>query len=246
MTSLTSTPEPVLRADADSLYLAVYFGRNDFVMDGRSLAAAEQARQLIGTMHSPTLLVDGFASGEGKPDYNFDLSERRREAVITVLLHGGVGTQAVWGEAFGEGGAHLTETALPGPELERQRSKNRKVMVFALPKEQAVDLFPTLAVEMPPVPGEHPFKRPGVGPYQHPSLGTDVKRVLTDEVYGACREVGLGRPLCQKASKAAASAPGAAGAAIVDQILKDAGASPEMRDGVKRAIERYWEEVPAP
>jgi hypothetical protein len=74
--------------------------------------------------------VDGHASTEGKGRFNLNLSKRRREAVI-ALLNSELKTQVKFdGMPYGESKVAVAETAEKGdPELERQRSLNRRVEV---------------------------------------------------------------------------------------------------------------------
>ena len=82
---LSSGPAPVVTRAGSAIYVTVYFGQNDFLLDGDNFLAVEKLGDELRYWADPHIMVDGHASKEGTAAYNKGLSEKRRQAVIAVV-----------------------------------------------------------------------------------------------------------------------------------------------------------------
>lgn len=127
----STIPAPSVTRIGTSIFATVYFGHNNFLMDGRNLAAVEKLADELGFMFKPDIMVEGFASGEGSVAQNVKLSEMRRQTVIAFLNKAGSKAQ-IGGTAHGASDPAVEETAKGGTELEAQRAQNRRVTIFVM------------------------------------------------------------------------------------------------------------------
>ncbi len=98
------------------------------------------------------LLIEGHASAEGKRDYNWDLSNRRAQAVFKHLVEAGVDPRRLSHRGMGEVVSTTDEPTAEGEEpveLDR-RVELRIVKVYS----EWVDEIPDWSKDTPPVPWE--------------------------------------------------------------------------------------------
>ena len=132
--SLTSSPilQPtVIRADL-GIIARVYFARNRFVLDSANYAVLEKLSEELAFIAAPTVVVDGHTSTEGTEEFNLELSENRRQAVIAILASKATRAIEFSGTAFGESQPSVEEAGASSPELEDQRAHNRRVDILVL------------------------------------------------------------------------------------------------------------------
>lgn len=127
----STIPAPRVTRVGGSIFVTVYFGHNNFLMDARNLDAVEKLADELRFMFKPDVLVDGFASGEGKPADNLKLSEMRRQTVIAFLNKAGSKAE-IGGTAHGDADFAVEEAAKGGAELEAQRARNRRVTIMVI------------------------------------------------------------------------------------------------------------------
>lgn len=127
----STIPAPTVARVGTSIFVTVYFGHNNFLMDSRNLEAVEKLADELRFMFKPDVMVEGFASGEGSATQNVKLSEMRRQTVIAFLNKAGSKAE-IGGTAHGASDLAVEETAKGGSELEAQRARNRRVTIFVM------------------------------------------------------------------------------------------------------------------
>ncbi|MFL6260720.1 MAG: OmpA family protein [Thermoanaerobaculia bacterium] len=126
-------PAPKVLRFGSKVLLTIYFGKDHFLLDPRNLHAVEALAGELKHMLEPTVTVDGYASAEGEPGYNKNLSEQRRELVIALLGKDREPRPTFGGTAHGEDQPAVAEAG-EGEALEQLRAQNRRVEIVAAPK----------------------------------------------------------------------------------------------------------------
>jgi outer membrane protein OmpA-like peptidoglycan-associated protein len=165
----SNIPNPIVIRTPGAIAATVYFGQDNSLLDASNFAAVRELATQMRFMYQPTIVVEGHASTEGAEAYNLRLSELRRQMVIAILSAGSRDRLQVGGQAYGESMPALPETAQRGTELERQRSKNRRV-------EITIVTTPILSREEPQAPRHIDLRLPPV----HPETPEErLTRILT-------------------------------------------------------------------
>lgn len=127
---LSGVPSPVATRAGGAIYVVVYFGQDNFLLDGDNFTVLEKLSEELRYLADPHIIVDGHASKEGSAAYNKGLSEKRRQAVIAILTARFSGKAKVSGTAYGETKPAVEETGKTAREKEGQRARNRRVEIF--------------------------------------------------------------------------------------------------------------------
>jgi len=175
-----------------AILATVYFGQNNFLLDSANFAAVEKLSEELKWMVKPTVMVDGYASSEGTKRHNLELSDLRRQTVMAILRSKLIGPVDIGGNAHGESGLAVEETAKKGAELESQRALNRRVTIFIVftpaakptPEEpkKPIELFPPKEIK-PETPEERLtriIKEPPPTPPPKKSLSEMVWKKIDD------------------------------------------------------------------
>lgn len=128
--SSKTIPAPNVTRVGKTILATVYFGHDDFLLDKVNFDAVKNLGQELSLFSNPTVLVDGYASGEGSEEYNAKLSENRRQAVLATLQPNLPKSAKIDGKGHGESDPAVGETAKASAALEKQRALNRRVTIF--------------------------------------------------------------------------------------------------------------------
>ncbi len=174
---LDSSKEPLFSRIGGGVALTVYFGKDQFVLDGRSVDAVRALAQEFELMIEPTVRVDGHASTEGAEDHNLRLSKMRRELVVALLAAQTSPTTSFGGTPHGESDPSVVEVG-EGEALEEKRACNRRVEIIVVPKR-----FPiSPEAEAEPEPKKDPFRfRPRI-PFRPETTKERLDRMLRERV----------------------------------------------------------------
>jgi OmpA-OmpF porin, OOP family len=102
---------------------SVHFGFNKDVLTPRAKQALDELISEVGKQQHFIVTVEGGADSVGSKDYNYDLSQRRSEAVIQYLASHGVPGYRIYQIGLGEDKPVASNSTSGG------RAKNRRVEV---------------------------------------------------------------------------------------------------------------------
>jgi outer membrane protein OmpA-like peptidoglycan-associated protein len=106
------------------------FDTNKAVLKPQAIQQLTELGKILAKYEKDRVNIGGFTDSVGKTEYNKELSERRAEAVRSVLVQQGVATERTETFGFGE------ETPVAPNDTEAGRAKNRRVEVaIQIPKD---------------------------------------------------------------------------------------------------------------
>lgn len=234
-------PRPTVVRVGDSILATIHFGQNDFLLDLLGFRLVERLSEELRLIPNPTVVVDGHASTEGSSEYNLDLSEKRRLAVIAVLRSKLSGAVTFGGKAYGESEPAVEETGKTSVDLENQRAQNRRVVVWIIPTPvvkpaKPIDL--TLPIR-PPTPEEELeriLKEPPPPPIPKRSLSEMAREKFDDAVEDILRKAGIPRNYREPIKKAARDLVEKGLEKALDAALDQTGLSDKGKKAIKKAI----------
>lgn len=248
---LSEAPAPVVGRTEGGLFATVYFGRNNFLLDGANYLAVMKLADELRYMPEPSIMIDGHASGEGTAAYNLGLSEKRRLAVTALLTGKLTGKARVSGKAYGESKPAVTESDVKGKAREGRRALNRRVEIFIMltpaakskEPEKKIDLRPKEKVEPESLkekldriirekPPEPPPKR---------SLSEMFWKKFDDGVEDILRKAGVPAKFRGPIKDAARTAVEKGAEKLLDEALDKAGLNEKEKRAVKEAIKAAGE-----
>jgi len=248
---LSEAPSPVVARADSGLFATVYFGRNNFLLDGANYAAVMKLADELRYMSEPSIMIDGHASGEGTAAYNLSLSEKRRQAVIALLTGKLTGKARISGSAYGESKPAVAESAAKGKEREGRRALNRRVEIFIMltpatkPKEpeKKIDLRPKEKVgpESPKEKLDRIIKEKPPEPPPKRSLSEMFWKKFDDGVEDILRKAGVPAKFRGPIKDAARTAVEKGAEKLLDEALDRAGLNEKEKRAVKEAIKAAGE-----
>lgn len=245
---LSSAPAPVVTRAGSAIYVVVYFGQNDFLMDGDNFTVVEKLSEELRYMVAPHIMVDGHASREGSAAYNKGLSEKRRQAVIAILTAKMTGKAAVSGTAYGETKPAVEETAKTAKEKEEQRARNRRVEIFiassVIPApEKKPDLKPKEKIEPESLEKklERIIKEKPPEPPPKRSLSDMFWKKFDEKTEDILRSAGVPAKYRPYIKDAARSALEKGAEKLLDEALDKTGLGEKEKKTIKEAIKAAGE-----
>jgi outer membrane protein OmpA-like peptidoglycan-associated protein len=128
--SLLNVPTPQIFKSPFGIMATVYFIKDASFLDTTNFNAVKYLAEELKLIAQPDVLVNGHASTEGNTEHNLQLSESRRNMVITLLKYPKSISQPVFGgKGFGSTEPAVAETGKTESEAEKQRSMNRRVEI---------------------------------------------------------------------------------------------------------------------
>lgn len=153
--SLFYIPKPIIEKTPRGLFIIVYFGQDKSLPIGDNYKAVMSLIQYIEDIKSP-IIVDAHASTEGGSDYNWKLSERRRDTVIGILTPFIPSELKFSGYPWGDYLSHVRDIGLSKEERSSKMSRDRRVEISVFWKP--ISLKKALAVPKSVV--EKPVEKP--------------------------------------------------------------------------------------
>lgn len=125
-------PPPPVRRDALILTIPneVLFDVGSSALSPRGAAKAREIANVLRDNPDSQVIVRGYASSEGEDYANFQLSERRAQAVSNELIASGVSSGRVVSQGMGE------SDPIADNNTEAGRRANRRVEIMVIPNEQ--------------------------------------------------------------------------------------------------------------
>ncbi|MDH4099944.1 MAG: OmpA family protein [Nitrospirota bacterium] len=245
---LSSGPAPVVTRAGGAIYVTVYFGQDDFLLDGDNFAAVEKLGEELRYWADPNMLVDGHASQEGTAAYNKGLSEKRRQAVIAILTAKFSGKAKVSGTAYGEAKPAVEETGKTAKEKEGRRARNRRVEIFIASSvmpvpEKKPDLKPKEKIEPESLEKklERIIKEKPPEPPPKRSLSDIFRKKFDEKTEDILRSAGVPAKYRPYIKDAARGAIEKGAEKILDEALDRAGLGDKEKKAVKSAIKAAGE-----
>ncbi|MDX1811653.1 MAG: OmpA family protein [Gammaproteobacteria bacterium] len=125
-------PQSELYTLNDIITATVYFEFNSDILKKESQSTVSTLKTLIEKKNDLFIVVSGFASSDGREDYNMNLSQKRINKVANELKIDFKDKNHI-SLAFGESEARKNEKGKHGKELEYQRQLNRKATLLIMP-----------------------------------------------------------------------------------------------------------------
>lgn len=239
--SASKIPRPTLVRAGGGIAATVYFAQNDFLLDSLSFELAQTLSEELRFVPNPRIIVDGHASTEGTIEYNRDLSEHRRLAVIAVLRSKLIGTPSFGGKAYGESKPAVEEKAKTSAELEHQRAQNRRAVIWIMPTP-AVGPTKPIGLSLPtraPTPDEELgriMKEPPVPPPPKRSLSEMVREKFDDAMEDILRKAGVPPRYREPIKEGARNLMQTGLQEALDAALDQTGLSDAEKRAIKEAI----------
>lgn len=95
--TVQARPAPVAPTDA-----SVYFGFDEYVLDGDDSAVVERWGRHLVALPAATLRIEGHTDERGSAEYNLSLGQRRAQAVADALRAYGVGGGRLEAVSYGK------------------------------------------------------------------------------------------------------------------------------------------------
>lgn len=150
--SLLNIPKPVIRKTSSGLFVTVYFGQNQFLPIGDNFNAVLFLLQHIEDI-LPPIKVDAHASTEGGPEYNWELSKKRRNTVIDILTPLIPSELKFSGYPWGDYLSQVRDIGMSKEERTSKMLRDRRVEIFGVWKPSSMKKLlavPESVVEKPP------------------------------------------------------------------------------------------------
>jgi len=167
MLYIPSQPTPKMQKTGDKILAVFYFSRSSDILSGESLDIANKLRFTMDAVEDKFVFFSGYASLDGDPQQNMDLSQRRIKETMSILGID-IGNANVFTKAYGASASAETETATDRRLLKYQRQLNRKVSVFIMPLISMSLIKPNVRKPTPPtMPQLFPTLQPSKKPSQN-------------------------------------------------------------------------------
>lgn len=114
---------PVAPAKPDYNFANLQFEFNSAILKTSSYPMLDKVAMEMKKDSKVKFYLNGYASAEGTPEHNLELSEQRASAVKTYLLNAGVASDQVTSKGFGEANPVKPNTN------EENRALNRRVEI---------------------------------------------------------------------------------------------------------------------
>lgn len=239
----SNIPKPIVGRAEGGVFATVYFGQNDFLLEGPNFGTVEKLTEELRYMPGSTVVVDGHASKEGTEKYNLNLSEMRRLAVTAILRSKPIGTLNVSGKPYGESKPAVEETGKTSAEKERQRAQNRRVEIMIIPTSaikpaKPISLFPPTEIkpETPEERLERILKEKPPAPPPKRSFSEMFWKKFDDSVDDILSKAGVPTKYRGHIKKGARAAVEKGAEKALDAALDKAGLKDEAKRAIKEAI----------
>ncbi len=93
----------------DAIYTPVYFGYNNYQLDGSEYAKMDAAADYLRGNDQAVLVVEGHCDERGTDEYNMSLGEYRAQAIRSYLVSAGISADRIQTQSYGK-----NRPAVPG------------------------------------------------------------------------------------------------------------------------------------